>query len=57
MMAGAAALMLNSCKDETAEWTERIPIFIVNGPAETTEDGRSRSDRRFHSSFYHIVVC
>ena len=39
MMAGAAALMLNSCKDETAEWTERIPIFIVNGPAETTEEG------------------
>lgn len=31
--------MLNSCKDETAEWTERIPIFIVNGPAETTEEG------------------
>lgn len=39
MIAGAAALMLYSCKDETSEWTERIPIFKVSGPAETTEDG------------------
>ena len=31
--------MMQSCKDETAEWTERIPIFVVNGPAEATEDG------------------
>ena len=39
MIAGAAALMLNSCKDETAEWTERIPIFKVSGPSGTTEEG------------------
>ena len=39
MIAGAAALMMQSCKDETAEWTDRIPIFVVNGPAEATEEG------------------
>ena len=46
MIAGAAALMMQSCKDETAEWTERIPIFIVNGPAEATEDGYIEIDGR-----------
>ena len=39
MIAGAAALMLHSCKDESAEWTERIPIFKVSGPQGPTEDG------------------
>ena len=39
MIAGAAALMMQSCKDATAEWTERIPIFIVNASEEATEEG------------------
>lgn len=33
MVAGIAALMLQSCKDETSEWLDRIPIFKVVGPA------------------------
>ena len=56
MIAGAAALMMQSCKDETAEWTERIPIFVVNGPAEATEDGYIEIEGRAQTVDFTVLA-
>ena len=56
MIAGAAALMMQSCKDETAEWTERIPIFVVNGPAEATEDGYIELEGRAQTVDFTVLA-
>ena len=55
MVAGVAALTLQSCKDETAEWTERIPIFKVSGPDGTTEDGRIELEGRAQTVDFTVL--
>ena len=48
--------MMQSCKDETAEWTERIPIFVVNGPAEATEDGYIEIEGRAQTVDFTVLA-
>lgn len=43
-LAALATLSIQSCKDETSEWLDRIPVFRVNAPAGTTEDNEINID-------------
>lgn len=51
-----AAMSLQSCKDETSKWLDRVPLFRVNAPAGTTEDNEINIDGKSQTVDFTILA-